>query len=216
MPVYGPTPRGGTHIRQTEGTDVSDTLSEGQKLVKGGSLTSQNGAYTLTLQDDGNLVLAARGQAVWATNTDGQDVVRAEVQTDGNFVLYTADKPVWHTDTKGKKNVKLVLQDDRNLVLYAADGPAWSSKTETSEPPPPAPAPDEQVEVAPAAVETPAEPAPPAPAAPRTYTVVSGDTLWAISERFYGDGSKYQRIADASGIANPDLIHPGQVLTIPD
>ena len=51
-------------------------------------------------------------------------------------------------------------------------------------------------------------PAPPPPG-PRTYTVVSGDTLWAISERFYGDGSKYQIIADASGVANPDLIHPG-------
>jgi nucleoid-associated protein YgaU len=45
--------------------------------------------------------------------------------------------------------------------------------------------------------------------------VESGDTLWAISERFYGDGNKYQIIADASGIANPDLIQPGQVLTIP-
>lgn len=57
------------------------------------------------------------------------------------------------------------------------------------------------------------EPAP-EPAA-QTYTVVSGDTLWAIAERYYGDGSKYQQIADASGIANPDLIYPGQVLTIP-
>ncbi len=57
---------------------------------------------------------------------------------------------------------------------------------------------------------------PPAPQpAGRTYTVVSADTLWAISEQFYGDGSQYQRIADASGINNPDLIHPGQVLTIP-
>ena len=45
--------------------------------------------------------------------------------------------------------------------------------------------------------------------------MVSGDTLWAISERFYGDGSKYQMIADASGISDPDLIYPGQVLTIP-
>ena len=66
---------------------MADTLTEGQKLEKGGSLTSNNGAYTLTLQDDGNLVLAARGQAVWATGTNGLDVVRAEVQTDGNFVL---------------------------------------------------------------------------------------------------------------------------------
>lgn len=199
---------------------MGDTLTEGQKLGKGDSLTSNNGAYTLTLQDDGNLVLAARGEAVWATATNGQDVVRAEVQTDGNFVLYTADKPVWHTDTKGKKNVKLVLQDDRNLVLYAADGPAWSSKTETDAPPPE----PVEAEVAPAAVEEPAPAAepvvedapPPPPPAPRTYTVVSGDTLWAISERFYGDGNQYQRIADASGVANPDLIHPGQVLTIPD
>src|SRR5258705_2404507 len=204
---------------------MGDTLTEGQKLEKGGSLTSTNGAYTLTLQDDGNLVLAARGDAVWSTGTNGQDVVRAEVQTDGNFVLYTSDKPVWHTDTKGAKDVKLVLQDDRNVVLYAADGPAWSSKTETADPPPPAPE-AEAPEVAPAAEEAPApapspeaEPAaprpPPPPPAPRTYTVVSGDPLWAISERFYGDGSKYQVIADASRVSNPDLIHPGQVLTIP-
>lgn len=193
---------------------MGDTLTEGQKLVKGESLTSSNGAYTLTLQDDGNLVLAARGHAIWASGTNGEDVVRAEVQSDGNFVLYTADKPVWHTDTKGKKNVRLVLQDDRNLVLYAADGSAWSTKTETDAPPPPEPE-----AAAPAAAEEPAveeaAASEPEAEAARTYTVESGDTLWAISERFYGDGNKYQIIADASGIANPDLIQPGQVLTIP-
>ena len=58
------------------------------------------------------------------------------------------------------------------------------------------------------------EPAPAAPAA-QSYTVESGDTLWAIAERFYGDGNQYQRIADANGIPNPDLINAGQVLTIP-
>jgi LysM repeat protein len=198
---------------------MSDTLTEGQKLVRGESLTSNNGAYTLTLQDDGNLVLASRGQAIWATSTTGQDVVRAEVQPDGNFVLYTADKPVWHSDTKGKKDVRLVLQDDRNLVLYAGDGAAWSTKTETDATPPPAPeaeaaeepaAEEAEVEVVSEAVEEPT----PEPVA-RTYTVESGDSLWAIAERFYGDGSKYQVIADASGIPNPDLIQPGQVLTIP-
>jgi hypothetical protein len=195
---------------------VGDTLTEGQKLVKGESLTSSNGAYTLTLQDDGNLVLAARGHAIWSSGTNGEDVVRAEVQSDGNFVLYAGDKPVWHSDTKGKKNVRLVLQDDRNLVLYSADGSAWSTKTETDAPPPPEPE-----AAAPAAAEEPAveeaaasEPEP-EPAAARTYTVESGDTLWAIAEQFYGDGNKYQIIADASGIANPDLIQPGQVLTIP-
>ena len=75
---------------------------------------------------------------------------------------------------------------------------------------------DEPVEEA-VAEEAVSEAAPepaPEPAA-RTYTVVSGDTLWAIAERFYGDGNKYQVIADASGVANPDLIYPGQELTIP-
>jgi hypothetical protein len=202
---------------------VTDRLAAGEKLGRGESLTSRNGAYTLTLQDDGNLVLAAGGSAVWSTGTNGQDAERLEVQKDGNCVLYTADKPIWHTDTEGAKDVRLLLQDDRNLVLYGFDGVAWASGTNTDEAPPP-PAAEEAPEVAPAAAEEPLPPAeapapppppPPPPPAPRTYTVVSGDTLWAISERFYGDGSKYQQIADASGISNPDLIHPGQVLTIP-
>jgi LysM repeat protein len=202
---------------------MSDRLMNGEKLERGQSLTSRNGAYTLTLQDDGNLVLAAGGQAVWATGTNGQNAERLEVQKDGNCVLYTPDKPIWHTDTKGAKDVRLLVQDDRNLVLYGFDGPAWASNTQTDEVPvAPPPPPAEQAptpEVVAAAVEEPAPAAEPEPASPppaqRTYTVVSGDTLWAISERFYGDGSKYQVIADASGISDPDLIYPGQVLTIP-
>ncbi|HYP92137.1 MAG TPA: LysM peptidoglycan-binding domain-containing protein [Mycobacterium sp.] len=209
-------------------TILSDRLMNGEKLERGQSLTSRNAAYTLTLRDDGNLVLAARGQAVWATGTNGQNAERREVQKDGNCVLYTPDKPVWHTDTKGAKDVRLLLQDDRNLVLYGFDGPAWASNTQTDQAPPPPPAAEAPTpEVVPAAAKEPQAPAPapepepaaapppPPPPAARTYTVVSGDTLWAISERFYGDGSKYQLIADASGVSNPDLIYPGQVLTIP-
>ena len=86
---------------------MTDRLMNGEKLERGQSLTSRNGAYTLTLQDDGNLVLAAQGQAVWATGTNGQDAQRLEVQEDGNCVLYTSDKPIWHTDTKGAKDCLL-------------------------------------------------------------------------------------------------------------
>lgn len=61
-----------------------------------------------------------------------------------------------------------------------------------------------------------AEPAPAAPAE-QTYTVESGDSLWAIAERFYGDGSQWSRIFEANRdhLDNPDLIQPGQVLRIP-
>ncbi|KAA0074195.1 LysM peptidoglycan-binding domain-containing protein [Mycolicibacterium sp. P9-64] len=199
---------------------MGDRLHKGEKLEVGQSLTSDNGAYKATLQDDGNFVLYSGDQAIWSTETNGQAVVRAEVQEDGNFVLYTADKPVWHSDTKGAKDVRLVLQNDRNLVLYGFDGPAWSSGTNTDEAPPAAAEPEVELaaaEEAPAPVveEAPAPPPPPPAPAVQTYTVVSGDTLWAISERYYGDGNRYQEIANASGIDNPDLIHPGQVLTIP-
>lgn len=49
-----------------------------------------------------------------------------------------------------------------------------------------------------------------------SYTVVSGDSLWAICQKFYGDGSLAYKLATVNGIRNPDLIWPGQVLTLPD
>ena len=182
---------------------MGDTLNAGQKLGKGDSLSSNNGAYTLTLQEDGNLVLAVRGEAVWATGTNGQGVERAEVQSDGNFVLYAGDKPVWHSDTKGKKDVKLVVQDDRNVVLYSGSGAAWSTRTETDAPPPPVVVEEEVIEVAPVAVEV------------KTHTVVAWDTLFNIAKQYLGDGNRYMELAKANNIPNADHIEIGQVITIP-
>ena len=48
-----------------------------------------------------------------------------------------------------------------------------------------------------------------------SYTVVSGDTLWAIAKKYYSDGSKFPKIAEANKLKNPNLIYPGQVLKIP-
>lgn len=58
-------------------------------------------------------------------------------------------------------------------------------------------------------------PAEEGPGRPNTYTVRQGDTLWAICRQFYGDPTVYPKVAQASGIANPSLIFPGQVLTLP-
>ena len=47
--------------------------------------------------------------------------------------------------------------------------------------------------------------------------IQSGDTLWGIAERAYGNGARYQEIFEANRevIENPDLIYPGQKIRIP-
>lgn len=50
------------------------------------------------------------------------------------------------------------------------------------------------------------------PAAPRYYTVQQGDRLAEIARRY---GVSVQSIISANNLWNPNLIYPGQVLTIP-
>lgn len=52
---------------------------------------------------------------------------------------------------------------------------------------------------------------------PTFHTVEKGDTLWAISEKTLGNGSRYNEIFEANRpmLSDPDKIYPGQVLRIP-
>ena len=49
----------------------------------------------------------------------------------------------------------------------------------------------------------------------KTYTVVEGDNLWNIAQRFLGSGSRYPEIASLNNLSS-DIIYPGQILKIPD
>lgn len=64
----------------------------------------------------------------------------------------------------------------------------------------------------PAAAPEPAAPEAAAAPEPETYVVVEGDNLTFIGERF---GVSVDALVAANNIENPDLIFPGQVLTIP-
>jgi LysM repeat protein len=103
---------------------------------------------------------------------------------------------------------KLEIVDPNNLVANAPVIPASilnSIPTATGDTVAPAPAP------------APAEPAPapvvpdPAPVAQLTYTVVAGDTLWAISRRF---GTTVSRLEQLNNIRPGAFIRIGQVLTV--
>ncbi|MFD2418525.1 LysM peptidoglycan-binding domain-containing protein [Amycolatopsis pigmentata] len=50
----------------------------------------------------------------------------------------------------------------------------------------------------------------------RKYTVVQGETLSGIALKFYGDAELYPLIAHVNGIKDPDVVHVGRVLAIPD
>ncbi len=64
--------------------------------------------------------------------------------------------------------------------------------------------------------EAPASEVNPAVTENKTHTVQSGDTLWGIAKIYYGNGAQYTKIASANpGVKNPNLIYPGQVLSIP-
>jgi nucleoid-associated protein YgaU len=146
----------------------------------------ENGAYRLVLQPDGNLVLEESGAAVWASGTDGSGVTKAVLQPDGNFVLYSDDGNAhWASQTGGRDADRLTLQADRNVVLYGKDGAALWSSGTN------------------------------VGGGERTHTVEPGETLWVIAERYYGDGRRFHEIAEASGIADADVVNVGQVLNIP-
>ncbi|MDA3730073.1 LysM peptidoglycan-binding domain-containing protein [Niameybacter massiliensis] len=49
---------------------------------------------------------------------------------------------------------------------------------------------------------------------PKTYTVQKGDTLCSIAKKCLGDSGKYKDIAKKNNISNPNVIYPGQVLTL--
>lgn len=48
-----------------------------------------------------------------------------------------------------------------------------------------------------------------------SYTVVEDDDLWDIAVRAYGDGYQWTKLASANQLVNPDLIHTGNILSIP-
>jgi len=54
-------------------------------------------------------------------------------------------------------------------------------------------------------------------AVPQTHTVVKGETLWDLAQRFLGDAHRWPEIynVNRSTVADPHWIYPGQVLQMP-
>ncbi|MGW4649903.1 LamG-like jellyroll fold domain-containing protein [Kitasatospora sp. NPDC004289] len=122
---------GSMYSTKTTSTWTRTVLTKGMALRSGQRITAVT--TTLTMQSDGNLVLAALNSPVplWASGTWGHPGATAVMQPDGNFVIREPNgTPIWHTNTWNSANSTIELQPDRNLVLYnAAKQPIWHSGT---------------------------------------------------------------------------------------
>ena len=97
-------------------------------LASGQSASSPTGAYQLTMQAGGNLVLHHNATVVWSSGTSSAGA-HALLQGDGNLVVYsTTSQALWATNTDGNPGAYLVVTDDGKVsLLSAVGGVLWSA-----------------------------------------------------------------------------------------
>lgn len=119
-----------------------------------------------------------------------------------------------------KDGWKILLVSGALVVSACATAPKEEPVQETAPPPEAAPAPEPQAEPAPEPMmEQKTEEVMVVEEGVTSYTVVRGDSLWAISSYrvIYGNPYQWPLIykANADQIKDADLIYPGQVFSIP-
>ncbi len=122
-----PTNPGSSSCSGGGGNPWKTIASNGSELSVGQSYWSNNGAYRLTMQTDGNLVLYQQnGTAVWHTFTYGNNGARCYMQSDGNLVIYsTSGAPLWHTYTYGNPGASLQISNDGKVRIIRNGVVLW-------------------------------------------------------------------------------------------
>lgn len=141
----------------------------------------------------------------------------APIDPKGNYVLATndfmaagGDGYTMFADNKIQGEFPAL---DEILATYigksGAVSPVTDGRVKIVGTPAPAPAPAAPVTTPAAPVVT---PGPVLPTVGATYTVKINDVLWKIAEQFKTD---WKTLADMNKLQNPNLILPGQILTVP-
>ena len=128
-------------------------------------------------------------EAIDQVNAMGLGVRNLGAKVEGKTVTLTGDAPNREASAKVMAAFNRLVETDNTLNTIRVEPPPQAA---------PAPAPE--------VVEQ------------RIYEVVSGDTLGAIAQKYYGAASKYMKIFEANRdiLDNPDLIKVGQKLKIPE
>lgn len=169
------------------------------KDKKGETLpTAVNTENTVARAEPGKSHTVVKGETLWSIAEDAY----------GSGYNWT---DIYSTNSLTDQNVNVgqVL----NIPQVAAKKPTSTKKVSTIAPVASA------TTVAPAASATPTTetiaPTATSAAGNATYTVIKGDSLWKIAVKEYGNGYKWVEIAKANKLVNPNIIHAGNILTLP-
>ncbi|KKK05223.1 LysM peptidoglycan-binding domain-containing protein [Micromonospora sp. HK10] len=173
----------------------------------------------LTTRDDGGLflrALAVVGWFGWATFTFSVLV---------ELLAAALRRPAPRLPGMGRQQ-RAAAALVGSVALILAASPVAASAATLAAPQPVAAAPavvaPQPVAAAPAMVAPPAGPAAePVRAAsvttePAVYRVAKGDYLGGVADRYLDDFERYREVARLNRIADPDRIHPGQLLKLPE
>ena len=119
-------------------------LKNGQYLMNGQALVSNNGRFKIVMQDDGNLVIyidsckiCKRAETpIWASRSQhkGYAPYKLVMQGDNHLCIYSAcGACIWANGMhgKGRGKVEARMQDDGNFVVYDEDEAAvWCTRTD--------------------------------------------------------------------------------------
>ncbi len=178
-----------------------------------------------SVEGDGAGELVAKGSAepnsVVRLYLNGADMADAKTKSDGRWSL-----TIKHGMGPGAYAVRAEEVNPAGTTVVASAeirfdypaAPASASAPAAARPSAPAATPGAPI----AALPTGAQSSEQSPAdvvidSVQTAQVVSGHTLWALSQNYYGDPTRYPLIYEANKaqIHNPNLIYPGQTFVVP-
>ena len=135
------------------------------------------------------------------------DLAEANTQSDGHwsFTIQHGMSPggyVMRADEMSASGASVVASAKAPFVYPDAPSPAPTASAVAS------------AIAAPSSAPSPADPV---VGSVQTKRVATGHTLWALSQSYYGDPTRYPEIVDANRaqIPNPNLIYPGEVFVVP-
>lgn len=114
--------------------DVENSLLMDSQLNVNESIFSPNGNYSLTLKNDGNLVLSKIDSTiVWSSKTSGNtDSYYLKLQNDGSLVINNSqNQTIWSSKTTGiLAPAKLLVEDTGKLTIRNSSGKiVWDTLT---------------------------------------------------------------------------------------